>query len=327
MEPLDKISRVRQVAITIIVFLFFLIVPIGVGLMYYNTGSALKQQISSQLENEETLAAAAIDVRLNHLAEIASSLAGSPQIISSVTNGKWDNAASFARDAQNNTSFYDPYIDRIVFFDRSGKEQSAYPLLSGGIGTSVANIGWYETVMRTGDVTVSAVAKRQATPSFDIVNIVAPIHEGPTIAGLLDLQVPAANFLDFNYALSTGTYGFTYIVDQKGNVVAHPKYSESDIINLASVSPVKEIIAGQNGVMSMTSSNESQDDFLVYGPVPNYNWGVVIQEPYDETFAAYNTLMHTMTVAELLLLAIDFLLSYLVFRFVGSKRVVIQAGR
>jgi hypothetical protein len=325
MEPLNKTSRARQVTITVIVFLVFLSVPISVGLMYHNTGSALKQQISSQLKDEEDLAAAAIAVRLNHLTEIASSLAGSPQLISFATNGKWNNAASFARDAQNNTSFYDPYIDRIVFFDKSGMEQAAYPMLSGGIGTSIANVDWYRTAMQTRNVTVSEVVKRQATPSFDIVNIVAPIQEGRTIVGLLDLQIPTANFLDFNYALSTGTYGFTYIVDQKGNIVAHPKYSGSDVVNLASVSPVTEILTGQSGTISINSSNENQDDFLVYGPVPNYNWGVVIQEPYDEAFAAYDTLINTMTIAESLLLAIDLLLSYLVFRFIGSKRADIQA--
>ena len=55
-------SPSEQTVVAAIVFVVFLIVPLCVGLMYYNTGVALKQRASSQLESEESLATSAIQV-------------------------------------------------------------------------------------------------------------------------------------------------------------------------------------------------------------------------------------------------------------------------
>jgi prepilin-type N-terminal cleavage/methylation domain-containing protein len=321
----DQRSLSEKIIVATIVFVVFLIVPFCVGLFYYNASAALKQQISSQLESEESLAVSAIQVKLNRLTGIASSLAGSSQVVAAATAGKWDNAASAVRDAENNVSFYDPYIDRFVFFDQNGTEQAAYPVLTGGIGANASTSDWFKTAIQ-GNPVVSSVVKRSATPVLNVINVAAPIFNGNTILGVLSIQVPANNFLDFGYALSTGTYGFTYVVDQKGNVVAHPKYPEVGITNLASSAPVKEILAGQSGTMVTTDPSDGENNFLVYSTIPKYNWGIVIQEPYNEVFSAYNSMMYNMECAVLLLLAIDLLLSYLIFRYVGSKRRMATAS-
>jgi prepilin-type N-terminal cleavage/methylation domain-containing protein len=287
--------------------------------MYYNTGVALKQQAFSQLKNEEDLAASAIQVKLKRLTEIASSLAALPQVVTAVNDGDWKTAAATVRDAENGVSFYDPFIDRFVFFDKSGTEQAAYPMLSGGIGADVSSTDWFAAVVR-GTTAISSVVKRTAMPSLNIVNIAVPVRSGSGIPGVLSLQIPANNFLDFGYALSMGTYGFTCIVDQKGNVVAHPKYSDVGIVNLASTAPVKEILTGQSGTMITADPSENQINFLVYSTIPKYNWGIVIQEPYHEVFAAYENMMHAMEFTLTLLIVIDLLLSYCIFRYVRSKR-------
>jgi methyl-accepting chemotaxis protein len=312
----------KQIGATVIVFLVFLIIPICIASMYYNAGLALKQQISSQLEDEEGIAVSAVQVKLNRLEGVASSLAELPSVTADAANGKWENAASAVRDAGNNVSFYDTYIDRAVFFDKNGIEQSAYPTLAGGIGADASKTDWYAAAAQTGNIAVSSVVKRAASPAFDIINIVAPIKNDGETVGFLTLQIPTRNFFDFSYALSTGIYGFTYIVDQKGNVVIHPKYSTTDVVNLAALQPVKEVLAGQSGTMITSDPSENQSNFLVYTPIPKYNWGIIIQEPYDEVFAAYNATMHTMTIAEAILFVIDLLLSYLVFRFVESRQKV-----
>jgi hypothetical protein len=324
MESSDQTHRGKQISATIIVFLIFLIIPFCAGFMYYNIGAALKQQISSQLENEESVAASAIQVKLNHLVEVASSLAESPQVTADVASGNWNAAASAARDAQNNISYYDPYIDRVVFFDKNGIEQSAYPTLAGGIGINASNADWFTTVMQNGAATISSVTKRHATPSLNVVYVAAPVQRGGVVMGVLALQIPTDNFLDFGYALSMGTYGFTYIVDQKGNVVAHPRYSTTDVANLASTTPVKNILAGESGAMTTHDPVGNQNNFLVYEPVPKYNWGIVIQEPSNEVFAAYNTMVNTEETVECMLVAINILICYLVFRSVGLKRVAGQ---
>jgi hypothetical protein len=320
MNFLKNISRGEQIAITIVVFLIFLILPLCIGLMYYHTGLTLKQQISSQLEGERSVASSAIQIKLNHLTDIASSMAALPKVTADATAGQWTGAADAIRDAENAVSFYDTYIDRVVLFDGNGVEQSAYPTLTGGIGTNASNASWYAAARQTGTTVVSSVTKRGAIPSFDIIDIATPIKNDNTIVGFIVLQIPTRNFLDFNNALSMGTYGFSYIVDSEGNIVAHPRYSSSDLINLASSAPVKNILAGQSGTMITSNTSENQDNFLVYGQIPNYNWGIVIQEPYDDIFAPYESMMKTMEIVEVMLGAIDILICYLVFRFIDFRR-------
>lgn len=242
-----KVSNKRAIVITLVVFFVFLIVPISLGLVYYDTAASLKQQAIDHLKAEANIAVSALGVRLNHLTELATAYAGLSQLDKDVSAGNWESAASVARDAQNNIAFYDPYIDRVVFFDASGVEQSAYPTLAGGIGANAASSAWYKAIQQTNAAVVPPVTLRTATPSLNVINIAAPIHNGETntVTGYLVLQIPSEHFLDFGYALSNGTYGFTYIVDQDGNLVAHPKYANAGVVSFTSMQPVPELLGGQ----------------------------------------------------------------------------------
>jgi prepilin-type N-terminal cleavage/methylation domain-containing protein len=301
------------------IFLVLLIVPIIVGTIYYRTSESIKSQTISQITTEGNIASAALQLKLNRLTNIASSLASSPEIISAATKGSWDSAANVARDAQNNVSFYDPYIDRIVFADTTGLEKSAYPTLEGGVGADLSGSTWFASFAQGNKaIIISPVSERRATPVLNVVNIVAPITSNGTMVGFVLLQIRTANFLEFDYALSTGTYGFTYIVDNKGNIVAHPKYSSSvGVVNIASTLPVQDLLNNQSGVMI---TNDAQKDLIAYKTVPAYDWGIVIQEPYDEAFASYESITQSMLLLETVLLLIDVLISYLIFRFLSHQR-------
>jgi prepilin-type N-terminal cleavage/methylation domain-containing protein len=316
-----KLIAERSKIVALIVFIVFLIIPISVGWVYYNTASALKQQSADHLKAEVNLAASALQLKLNHLTELAAAYAALPQLSQNVRVGNWSGAAAAARDAQNNVAFYDPYIDRVVFFDNNGIEQSAYPTLAGGIGTDAINSAWYKMLQQTDAVVVPPVTQRAATPSLNVVNIAAPIHDNDTnaVVGYLVLQIPTEHFLDFGYALSTGTYGFTYIIDQNGNLVAHPQYAENGVISFAQIQPVPELLAGQNGAMITEDAAGNQKNFISYQSISQYGWGIVAQEPYTEAFASYESTLLLTEEIIIMFLLIDLFISYLVFRFLTSR--------
>jgi len=307
--------------ITFIVFVVLLTIPISSGFTYYKTAEKLQQQSINQVQSETNLAVSALQIKLAHLSGLVTSYSQLPQLAKAASAGNWDDAAGAARDAQNNVAFYDTYIDRVVFFDKNGMEQSAYPTLTGGIGANAANSAWYKTIQLTDAPVIPPVTQRAALPSINVVNIAASIHDVTTnaVVGYVVLQIPAEHFLDFGYALSIGTYGITYIVDQNGDLVSHPKYANTGVVNFSSIQPVPELLAGKNGTMITKDSFDNQKNFIVYQKVPQYNWSVVTEEPSVEIFASYNSAVVFVQRLVSIFVLIDLLISYLVFRYLKAK--------
>jgi prepilin-type N-terminal cleavage/methylation domain-containing protein len=297
-------------------------------LTYYKTAERLQQQAIGQIQSETNLAVSALQIKLNRLSELVTSYAQIPRLVQAASAGNWDGAAGAARDAQNNVAFYDTYIDRVVFFDKNGVEQSAYPTLAGGIGANAASSTWYKALKMTDAPVISAVTLRTASPSINVVSVAASIHDITTnaVVGYVVLQIPAEHFLDFGYALSTGIYGITYIVDQNGNLVAHPKYGNAGVINFSSTQPVPELLAGKSGTMITKDPLSNQKNFIVYQKVPQYNWGVVTEEPSVEVFASYNSAVAFIQKLVGIFTLIDFFISYLVFRYLKMKEKRRQVG-
>ena len=173
-EPSEK----SHVALALIVFTVLLIIPIVMGVAYYNIASGFRQQSIDRVTTETNLAASALQIKLNHLTQLATTYAELPALSAAAAAGRWEDAAAVARDSENEVTLYDPYIDRVILFDKSGTEQSAYPTLVGGIGADASSGAWYKTITQTNAPVVPPVALRAAKPSFNVVNVAAPIYGG-----------------------------------------------------------------------------------------------------------------------------------------------------
>jgi hypothetical protein len=307
--------------ITGVVFAVILLIPVMIGVTYYRTDRDLTAQVYNRQQTLINLAAAAVKIKIDHLVGIARSFASIDQISKDVANGRWNDAAQVASVSENSVDFYDPFIDRIIFYDVGGIQRAAYPELTGGIGSSATSSEWYRSLSQGGDSYVSNVAKRLSVPQINVVGIQVPIKTGLTANGFLVLQIPTNNFLEFGTYISLGTYGFTYIVDKKGDIVAHPQFSPQNgtVVDYSFVPAVKEEMAGNEGMMISNDANNSEKSIITYEPLPQYSWGIVMQELYSEAFASRDSILSFYLIEMIVAFIFDFLFSYLIFRLLLSR--------
>jgi hypothetical protein len=313
----------KGIVIAVIVFLVILIVPIALAGVYYQTSSTLTSQEVTKEQTLSDLASLALKIKLDRLVNIASSIAASPKVITSVEGAKWADAAAAARDLQNNVDLYDPFIDRIIIYDINATQQAAYPALTGGLGTNASSSAWYAALKMGGQSSfVTNVSRRTSLPQIQVVNIVAPIRSAQGTVGFVVLQIPADNFLEFSADLSLGTYGFGYVVDAGGNLVAHPRFSSdgSSVVNYSFVPQVQKVLAGNSGTDVVSDQIYKEKSIVTYKPIDNYGWGIITQELYSEAFSTRSSILLGLGSLIAIITLIDILVSYLVFRLLTSKK-------
>jgi hypothetical protein len=304
-----------------IVFLVLLIFSLVIGSFFYKNTTMLEQGTIASKETIVGTTAAAVQVRISHLINTASSMASNGDIVADVASGQWGNAANVSRDLQNNPDYYDTYIDRIILIDPHGVEQAAYPELVGGVGASFSNNAYFQKILGGAPYAVSNVTLRSSQPQIDIVNVFVPVSTKGKTIGVIGFQIPTRNFLEFGSDASLGTYGFTYIIDTAGNIVASPRLSseEGSIANVASTSIAQKVLSGYAGSDESYSAIDNEKNVTTYAPVPLYKWGVVLQEPYNEVFGNAENIFQAVEFGLIAFIVLDFVVSYLVFRSLNKK--------
>lgn len=88
-------------------------------------------------------------------------------------------------------------------------------------------------------------------------------------------------------AVSFGEKGHAAIVDQTGQVIAHPLPAwQSSIKNIAKVAPVARMMERKTGTMVFYSPALKADMVSGYTFVPTTGWGVMVPQPIEEIRAA-----------------------------------------
>jgi len=309
-----KLRSHQPLTIAIIAFVLILAVPIYIGIVSNKIANNLTAENSVQQETLSDLAAHALESKMDHLEGIAVAMASSTELQTDMAAGNWTASAAYVRDILNDVQFYDPYIDRVGIVDASGIQQAAYPELQGGIGISVASSSWYQVIQSGAPVAVSNVTKRVSVPQILVVNVGAPVTKNGKNIGYVVLQIPTDHFLQFEQVISLGVYGFAYIVDSAGNVVAHPRYSADtgDVVNLSMVPAVAAVENGESGTLIETVSGE--ESVITYKPVAHYHWGIITQEPYGQAFGVRDSIVWSFVGEAFAIILVDFLIAYLIYR-------------
>jgi len=309
--------------VSAIVFLILLVIPAWLIGAYYQTSSNLTAQEFTKEQTLSDLSSLAVKIKLDSLVNIATSFASSPKLVAAAKAQQWGDAVNVARDLQNNVSYYDPFIDRIIIYDIGATQQAAYPALIGGLGSNASSSAWY-TALSGSDKSffVTNVAKRLSLPQIQVVNIAVPIRSEQGVVGFLVLQIPADNFLEFVADLDLGTYGFGYIVDSAGNIIAHPRlFSDNGaVVNVSSNAQVQKALDGNSGTDIVSDGYDSEKSVVTYKPVTNYGWGIITQELYSEAFSTRLGILIGLGSLIAIAIVVDALISYLIFRVLTSKK-------
>jgi methyl-accepting chemotaxis protein len=223
--------------------------------------------------------AQALREQLERAKDFSVSLAIHPQIRLDVATGKWDEAIAIADT--NLTLTHQPSIDRIFLADAHGILQADSPALPGVRGQDFSQREWFTGVVGTDQPIVTSVYQRTALPQLHVISVAAPVtDEDNRIIGIIAAQISLDHFFDWVKSISIGDYGFIYIVDQKGQLVAHPNFPpQGKTIDFSDVPPVQRVLQGQTGVMLAYNPIEREERLTAYAPVKPYGWGVLAQEP------------------------------------------------
>lgn len=252
--------------------------------------SELKKELTSlTLSRRENIAvpvAKALSEELHRLVDFMTTLAIHPKIREYVKNGEWDQAITVA-DTNVKLAVL-PLVDRVFLADAKGILQADNPALPGVRGQDFSYREWFTSVMSTGKPAVTSVYKRTVQPQINVVAVAAPVtNDTNETIGVVVIQIKLSELLTWLSDISVGDHSFVYVVDRRGQIVAHPKYTPQDpIINYSSVPAVRNVLRGQTGAIVAYDPIEKEEHLTAYAPVAQTGWGVLVQEPTASAFAA-----------------------------------------
>lgn len=299
----------KQFLLSVVVFL--VIVSPSVVITYYSY-QQIEQDLTSQVYAErQALARQSVRIvesRLDGMRDVGRTAAR--DIADTVEQGNWE-------EAVNEISYISaefPFVDRIFLSDLAGHTTAYYPPSPENVNKDFSFRDWYKGVSKEWMPYASEVFKRAPYPQYNTVAMMAPIKnkDGQPL-GAIGLAINLDSFYDLSNNFRVDKGGFLYIVNQKGQIVAHPKYpSQGPIADYSSVPVVQKALRGESGVGVNFNPVENEDRLAAYEPVPNYNWGVVVSDPVSTAFSERDATLNRIKNLYIFIISLSFVLAALV---------------
>jgi len=175
-----------------------------------------------------------------------------------------------------------PQFELLYVMDASGKQTVR---TSGDLGDR-ADRDYFKGAMAgktyLTDVYVSASTKQPT------ITISVPIKDanGKTV-GVLGSDISLKTVWEVAERTAIGTTGYVDVVDQKGNLIAHPdKERVLKKENVGENSYVKAVLQGETG-HQLAPSTMKADSLVTFAPIQGYHWGTLTYLPVAEMNQAY----------------------------------------
>lgn len=135
-----------------------------------------------------------------------------------------------------------------------------------------------KTSVKENAIQISTVTEDENITSGPIFLVTQKKEDGILLAYLSTKYI-----VEMGKRVAFGEKGHAAIVDQAGNVLAHPLDSWiQERKNISKLSPVKKMLSGETGVTEFYSPALKGDMIAGYTYVPNAHWGVMIPQPIKE---------------------------------------------
>jgi len=308
----------KQRLVNLAVFLLLLAPVLLIGAFSYQQAYRdLTSNTYARRQGLAYLAASTLKERLDRMTDIGVALATRVRFRQLISEGKWDEAIEILKSVPEDF----PFVDRVVLNDPTGTVMADAPALPGIRGKNFAYRDWYQGVSRKWEPYISEVYRRAAVPQYHVTNVVTPIKDANNkILGTLSLQVRVDAISEWIKDIEVGPSGFAFVVDRKGNVAAHPKYSPQDkIVDFSSVPTVQKVLRGERGVEIAFNPIEQEERLVAYEPVPGYGWGILVQQPTTEAFAVRDANLRRISIAYALIFLLAAALAYLIVRSIFER--------
>ncbi|MFZ5647661.1 MAG: methyl-accepting chemotaxis protein [Bacillota bacterium] len=147
---------------------------------------------------------------------------------------------------------------------------------------------YFKEIMAGGEQSVSEVLISK-TNQKPICVVSAPIKENGSIKGVIHISMTLDSLGKLISETKAGS-GYSYIVDEKGRVVAHPDTQFiAEQKDLSSLPPVQEGVSGKTGTVQFP--DEGIQWLAGYSRTPFLKWVVVTQQPLAEALSGANNMV------------------------------------
>lgn len=303
--------------VSVISILLLIVIAFSLLLTYND----LTQESLTRRSTIVHLASTVVKERFMSLEELGVSLATRQRFSELVQQQKWEEAIPI----MNTIPIDFPYVDRVFITDPKGILMADYPALPDVRGKDFSHRDWYKGVSKTWQPYVSEIYQRSAKPSWNVVAVAVPILSKTTLSpgtteqtvtGILVLQIKLDTLFDWSTVIDPGTHAITYFVDKKGSVAGHPNYNTpNEIVNFSEHPVVKRVLLRENGIVQWRDKVAMKDNVSAYRFIPEYEWGVVVEQPAAEVFARRNNVIGILISIYLVFLLISCILIRILLRF------------
>lgn len=294
--------------------LFFLAIVLPVVLTVFFSYARLSRYLDDALLARRKfiarLAGAVLKERLEELVNLGVSFSTRRGFIEFLGKKEWSPAIDRLSNVRNNF----PFIEQIFIADIEGNVRAGLPEQPDLINKNFSFRDWYKGVSRDWKPYISEVYKTRYKPYFNAVAVAIPVRdEDSKVLGILAFLVKTDTFLEWTKSFEAEKPGFVYIVNHKGQLVAHPRFQpQDDIIDFSAVPTVNKILKGQSGLEMTYNPIEKEDRLSAYEPIEGYGWGVVFTEPKSQFMDARSRVLKLI----LLIFALIFLMSVFIALFI-----------
>jgi len=147
------------------------------------------------------------------------------------------------------------------------------------------------------------------------MGIAVPVNEYKRDpVGVLSAKIHLRYLWNLVPQIQIGKEGFTYVVDQEGDLIAHPDTRRVLLgLNVRSLPVVDQVVSGKEGNLEFDHP-EGERVLCVYKLIKKLGWGVIVQVPVREAYSPLRQVAHTAFIWILIGLAIAMILSFLLTR-------------
>jgi len=237
-----------------------------------------------------SLASVTMAGKLDKVVDVGLALSTKTGLQADIRSGNWADAASTLAFAQKNFS----YLTTMNLMDTSGVMKATIPEFPGSstsYGQDFSDRDYYKGAAKKWKPYVGEAIKPRTPLGYIVVPVAIPITSpaGERL-GLLILTLRFETITSWSESIDAGQDGIVYIVDQRGQLIAHPTLlPASHVVDFSSVPVVQDLLQGKHGATVTYNSVEKVQRVSAFEPVGNYGWGVVVGQPTGTAFRERDT--------------------------------------
>lgn len=211
-------------------------------------------------------------------------------------------------------------IDRAYITSPKGILLADFPAAPNVMNMDMSQRDWYLGVSRKWTPYISEFYLRDSPPHISVFAIAVPVRSASgAVIGIL-VMLPNADFVKNTLDGMSQTRGNTYVVDNEGTTIYHPRLSANKSINMSGSTVVKKVVKGLNGYEKGRDQLTGETMISGYHPVDISGWGVVTESPIDSVLAPVKKVTGGIYLFTFLMLLVSAWLAYQRSELIFSRK-------